>query len=252
MSQASHGYGKKILMTMLVLFFLLFFWQEGVSRFSVSDVILPSPSAILSSVIEHRTELLRESVITMTEAVSGFLLGSLLGLTLAAWFAYSESAKETLYPYAIGLKAVPMYAMAPILAIWFGTGMEAKIVLAALVSFFPVLVGGVAGFEAATPNERSLFRLLGASRWQEFFLLRFPRSFTHIFPSLRIATTLSVVGAVVGEFMGSSRGLGHLIVEASYYLDTARMFAAVIIVSMIGLLFFGLVSWIEKRVVFWE
>lgn len=243
---------KEPLIALATFIISLILWQLLDWIFSIRAIVLPSPVEIVACMFDNWHLLLAETLITVIEAVAGFFFGSLSAFLVAVLFVYSRTLKTAFYPYAIGLKAVPLYALAPILALWFGTGLLDKIILSALVSFFPVLVAGVTGLSSIKEDELTLMKLMGSSKWQELTMLRFPKSLPFIFPALKISTTLSVVGAVIAEFTGSSRGLGHLIVNASYYLDTSLMFSGIISVSIIGMAFFGVIAFIEKKVIFWS
>lgn len=227
-------------------------WQFFDTIFNFREVILPSPIEISTAFIENTPLLIKSLGITATESVLGFILGSSVAFFIAVIFDLSSLVKNIFYPYAIALKATPLYAMAPILILWFGTGIDAKIFLSALVSFFPVLVNTVDGLKSYTEAELNLFRLYKATNWQIFTLLKIPKAIPFIMPSLKTASTLSVVGAIVAEFISSSKGLGHTIINASYYLDTSLMFAAIILVSMLGVTFFFTLNFIEKRIFFWK
>jgi NitT/TauT family transport system permease protein len=231
---------------------LLLAW-EGVDRFfSVNPIVLPPPSAIAGAFTSNAGRILQETGITMTEAVLGFVLGSVTAYGLAIVFVHSRRLQDALYPYAIAVKSMPLIAIAPLLVVWFGNGLASKIVMAALVAFFPVLVNAVSGLTAVDSETLDLMKSLSASRWQTLVKIRMPNSLGYLFASLKIASSLAVVGAVIGEFTGSTRGIGHLINTASYYLDTPLMFAAIASISVGGILFFGLMAYLERSLVFWE
>lgn len=227
-------------------------WEAIDYIFSIKEVILPNPHEILSSIIANWNILIKHTGITMFESVFGFIIGSSIGILIALLFVYSAKSKEALYPYAIALKATPLYALAPLLIVWFGSGLLSKIVMSALVAFFPVLVNAVKGFTSIEQESLDLVRSFSASKWQTFIKLRLPNSLPYLFPALKISTTLAVVGATIAEFTGASSGIGHLIVNASYYLDTSLMFAGIVLISLAGILFFYLIEFIEKKVVFWQ
>ncbi|MFH1722272.1 MAG: ABC transporter permease [Candidatus Altiarchaeota archaeon] len=227
-------------------------WESIDFVLEIREVILPNPHEILSSMVGNFPLLLEDTSITLVESVLGFLIGSLTGIFLASLFFFSSLMHRSLYPYAIALKATPLYAIAPILVIWFGSDMSSKIVMSALVSFFPVLVNTYKGFMSVSPEGLDLFRSFGASSWQVFLKLHFPNSLPYIFPSLKIASTLAVVGATIAEFTGSSRGIGHLIVNSSYYLDTSLMFAAITMISLGGILFYYAIEYFENKIVVWQ
>lgn len=231
---------------------ILIGWEIIDHVFNIQEIILPNPHEIFIATINNLPILLYDTYITMLESVFGFLIGSVLAILSAVLFIYSKNSKKAFYPYTIALKAAPLYALAPVLIIWFGNGIASKIVMSAMVAFFPVLVSSVKGFSSVEQEQIDLFRSLSASKWQIFKKLRFPSGLPYIFPALKIATTLSVVGATIAEFTGASEGIGHLIVSSSYYLETSLMFSGIFMISLGGILFFYLIQFIEKRVVFWQ
>jgi NitT/TauT family transport system permease protein len=227
-------------------------WELIDYVFSIREVILPNPHEIYFAIVENLSNLLYHTGITMAESVLGFVIGSVISILVAVMFTYSPTSKKAFYPYAIALKATPLYALAPLLVIWFGNGIWAKVVMSAMVAFFPVLITAVKGFSTIQEETLDLFRSLRASKLEIFLKLRVPNSLPYIFPALKIATTLAVVGATIAEFTGTTYGAGHLIVSASYYLETSLMFASIIMISLGGILFFFVIDRIEKRVVFWQ
>ncbi|MBS3137078.1 ABC transporter permease [Candidatus Woesearchaeota archaeon] len=227
-------------------------WEISTDVFNINKIILPDPYTILISIITNWNILIKHTSITMIEALFGFIIGTLIGILIAILFVYFSKAKQAFYPYAIALKATPLYALAPLLVMWFGSGIFSKIVMSALVAFFPILVNTVKGLTSVEQESYDLFRSLSASKWQVFTKLRLPNALPYIFTALKISTTLSVVGATIAEFTGSSMGIGHLIVNASYYLDTSLMFSGIVMISLAGVLFFYFVDYIEQKMVFWQ
>lgn len=227
-------------------------WAGADVALGIQEIVLPNPAEIFNSMVENKELLLRHTGVTMLEAMIGFVAGTLLGCLAAILFTYFPLLKRAFYPYVIGIKATPVYALGPLLVLWFGNGIWSKAAIAMLVAFFPVLVAAVKGLGSVDSHYRDLFRSLGAGRTQEFLKLRVPCALPYVFPALKVATTFSVVGATIGEFVGASAGIGHLIVNASYYLDTSLMFAGIVAISIGGYLFFLAMEKIEKKVVFWQ
>lgn len=230
---------------------IILVWELIDIILNIKEIILPNPHEIFFAIITNFDNLIFNTWITSFESILGFIIGSVLAFFLATLFIYSNDSKKALYPYAIALKATPLFALAPILVIWFGNGLWSKIIMSAMVAFFPVLVSSVKGLSAIKKESIELFRSYNASKIQLFTKLRFPSSLPYIFPALKIASTLAVVGATIAEFTGASRGIGYLIVNSSYYLDTSIMFAGIIMISLVGILFFYLIDFIEKKIVFW-
>jgi NitT/TauT family transport system permease protein len=243
---------RTIAVPTLTLVCLLSLWEVADLIFDFNKIIIPTPTEITIAFVGNYARLFRETGITMLESVLGFLLGGVSAVLLAVAFVHSRTTQEALYPYAIALKSTPLIAIAPLLVLWFGNGLLSKIVMSALVAFFPVLVNSVSGLTAVDPEALDLMKSLSASRWQVLTKIRFPASLSYVFASLKIASSLAVVGAVIGEFTGATQGVGYLINTSSYYLETPLMFAAIGMISLGGILFFGLMAYLEKTIVFWE
>ncbi len=238
----------------LVLTFFLFIgtWQLVDFLFNIRKIILPNPLEIFLVIVNNFPYLLDHATITVIESSLGFLLGITLAIITGIIFTYSKLLKKSFYPYAIAFKAVPVIALAPLLIMWLGSGMISKIIMAAIICYFPVLVGTVKGFSVVIQDYKDLFKSFSASKWKIFYKLKIPTSLPYIFPSLKISATFAVVGATIAEFTGASKGIGYIIVNSSYYLETTMMFAAIIMISIVGLLLFYLIDYIEKKIVFWE
>lgn len=227
-------------------------WQGGIHLFDMSPLILPSPVKVASALQSHFVQLLGHAGITFLEALSGFLLGGLWAIALAVLFAFSQGMERTLYPYAIGMKAIPLVALAPIVVTWFGGGFTSKVVLAAVISFFPILVNAVDGLKSVEPEALDLMKSFSASRWSIFTKLQWPSALPQIFAGLKVASSFSVVGAVVAEFVNAQAGIGFIIKSSSYYLDTDLTFAAIFVAALMGLAFFGIVVWLQSIFIFWQ
>jgi len=227
-------------------------WEAASRLFHINPIILPPPSDIGAALVNDFGDLVVQTSVTMLEAVLGFLLGAGAAVILAVIFVHSRVLQEALYPFAVALKSTPLIAIAPVLVLWFGNGLLSKIVMAAAVAFFPVLVNAVKGLVSIDAEAADLMRSLSASPAQVLWKIRLPASLGYIFASLKIASTLAVVGAVIGEFTGATRGIGNIIKTSSYYLDAPLMFAAIAMIAFGGILFFAAVAWLERRVVFWQ
>lgn len=228
---------------------LLGVWQATVIILHVPEYLLPAPSAIILSI---EPSLLRQLSVTFVEAFTGFALASALAFGSALLFARFRTLEDGLFPVAIAIKTTPIVAIAPLLVIWLGTGWWSKIVAAMLICFFPVLVNTVKGLKAADLEYRELFATMGASRTQEFAKLRIPYCLPYFFSALKISASLAVIGAIVGEFVGSTQGLGYLIVISSAHLETPTLFTAIIGAALIGIVLFYAIGWAERRLVFWS
>jgi NitT/TauT family transport system permease protein len=167
-------------------------------------------------------------------------------------FVRFRTLEQGLFPIAIAVKTTPIVAVAPLLVIWLGTGWWSKIVAVILICFFPVLVNAVKGLKAADAEYRELFQTLGATRSQEFRKLRIPYCLPYLFSALKISSSLAIVGAIVGEFVGATQGLGYLIMVSSAHLETATLFAAIAAAALAGIILFYVIGWAEERIIFWH
>lgn len=237
-----------------ILFFvgILLVWEILVLLFNIPEYLLPKPTAIIFEIITNFSSLLLHTGITMFEAITGYLIAALLGFVMAVFFAHSKIIERGFYPFAIALTTTPIIALAPILILWFGTGLSSKIAITVLICFFPILVNTIKGLKSIDSDALDLFRSYSATKWQIFTKLRFFHALPYLFSALKISTSLAVVGAIVGEFVGSSEGIGYLILVSSYHLNTTTVFAAIVLSSLAGLLFFWVIALIESKVIFWE
>ena len=230
---------------------LLAVWEATARLFRFSAVVLPTPLLVLESIQHNFGRLVQETGITMLESVLGFVIGAGGAFILGILFVHSQPVKRSIYPYAIALKSTPLIAIAPLLTLWFGNGIFSKVVMSAIVAFFPVLVNAAAGLSSGDPLQLDLMATLSARWWQILTKVRIPNSLPYVFASLKVASSMAVVGAVIGEFTGSASGIGHLLTTSSYYLDTSLVFAGVLFITAAGLAFFGIIAYLEKHVVFW-
>jgi len=226
-------------------------WQIAVVVLQVPAYIVPSPLEIGRELIAEGPSLTADLGWTMLEAVLGFLVGSTAALLVAVVFVHSPMVERAAFPWAIVLQTIPIIAIAPLLTIWFGFTLVPKIVIAAIICFFPVLVNTTRGLRSVSSQALELMNVLSAHKSSIFWRLRVPSSLPYVFAGLRIAATLSVIGAIVAEFTGADRGIGFVIVRASYRLDTRLMFAGITLSSIGGIVFFSAIGWIEKATLRW-
>jgi NitT/TauT family transport system permease protein len=231
---------------------LIFLWWALVTGFDVKPFIAPSPGLVLETMVTKWSVLWSNLVPTAIEALGGFFLGNLAAILLATVFVHSKAVQEAFFPIAVMINTIPVVAKAPILVLLMGNGMEPKIVIAALICFFPTLVNMTRGLEAVNPQSMELMRVLSASRTEIYFKLRLQNSLPYLFSALKIAASTSVIGAVVGEWIGSTRGIGALIIQATYNFDSALLYSAVIMSSLLAGSFFLLITVIEKLVIKWQ
>ena len=231
---------------------LIFTWWALVAGFDVKPFIAPSPQLVLQTMVVKWSVLWQNLIPTAIEAFGGFMLGNLAAILLATVFVHSKPIQEAFFPIAVMINTIPVVAKAPILVLLMGNGMEPKIVIAALICFFPTLVNMTRGLEAVNPQSMELMRVLSASKTEVFFKLRLQNSLPYLFSALKIAASTSVIGAVVGEWIGSTKGIGALIIQATYSFDSALLYSAVIMSSLLAGAFFLLITMIEKLVIRWQ
>lgn len=242
---------RKLLPPILLGLFLLVLWQLACVVFEIPQYLLPTPWEIIQEIIRSFTTLLFDTALTCIEAVLGFIIANILALSLAVGMVYVRNLDKAVMPIAIALKTTPIVAMAPLLLLWFGTGVAPKVMAAALICFFPVLVNSIKGFNALHENEEDLFHIYNASKTQILLKVRFFRAAPFIFSALRISSSLAIVGAIIGEFVGANRGLGYVILVSSYHLETVRMFAALVMAAGAGVVFYGVISLFDRWFVNW-
>ncbi len=233
-------------LSFVFVFVTLGIWELLVYAWDVADYILPAPSRIFGKLISARYTLLGHAWVTLQEALWGFLLGAGTGVAGAIVMARSPVIERMLYPIVISSQTFPKEALAPLFIVWFGLGLFPKVVIAALISFFPVIINTTRGLLSVDPLILDLMRALSAGRRQILIKVRLPHAIPYLFAALKICVTLSVIGAVVGEFVGASAGLGHLTRLANSELATDLMFAALIVLGAMGTLLFLIVEGLEK------
>lgn len=242
----------RVLAPLLLLLLLLGIWEISVHWFDVKPFILPAPSQVLAAFADNLSMLMWHGAVTFSEILLGLLLGGLGGVLLAIVVFYSSLLDKALYPLIIGSQMIPVFAIAPILIVWMGYGLWPKVTVAALISFFPLVVNVSDGLREPTEEAVDLFRSLGATRRQIFWKLRLPASLPTLFSGLKVSATLSVVGATIGEWVGSHQGLGYLMLQSNARLRMSLVFAAIGMLAILGLLLFVAIRIIEQRVVHWR
>ena len=241
-------------LVLITIVLALLLWEGLVHLENLPAFILPAPELVAARFWQALLDgsLLRQAGYTLLEVVLGLLAGSLLATTLGYLLAKSPLLERLLAPYLVASQAIPIVAIAPLLVIWFGPGIFSKVLISALIVFFPVLVNTVVGLRAVPENLRDLMHSLKASRAQMLRYLEIPSALPVLLGGLRIGATLSVIGAVVGEFVGSDRGLGFLINVGRGQYDTALVFAAIITLIAMALGLYGAVVLIENRLLAWQ
>ncbi len=235
-------------MSMVLFFSLLLGWH--VAALQLSDLVLPGPFLVGETLIEGMKSgyFFPHIQRTMSEILFGLVIGSSIGFLVGLFMGESEPFRKIIQPYVIMSQAVPKLALAPLFILWFGFGMTSKVVITALVCFFPILESTLQGMHRVTKEQLALFQTMQATRWETLRYLKLPASIPYIMSGLRVSVILAVVGAVVGEFIGASEGLGALIIAAQGTMNTPMMFAVLILLRSIGLILYGSVRWIEQTV----
>jgi NitT/TauT family transport system permease protein len=231
---------------------LLLAWQAAVVIFDIKPFILPSPELVFRLIVDRHSILLHHALITSYETVVGFLLSVLVGIPIAAAVVAWRPLERMLYPLLIASQTVPKVAIAPLFIVWLGFGFLPKIIIAFLVAFFPIVISTVVGLKSTPVEMLYLGRIMGFSAWQMFRKISFPRALPEIFGGLKVAMTLAVVGAIVGEFVGASEGLGYLLMFATAQMQTSLVFAALVLLVVIGVVLFGLIQWCERLAIPWH
>ena len=228
-------------------------WEVAVRLLRVPEIVLPPPTSVLIALysIVASGAVFVHVGITLTEILLGFAIGAVTAFVLGALIALFRPIDRMLYPYIIAVQAVPKVALAPLLVIWFGFGLESKILMTAVIAFFPILVNTVVGLRHVEQDRLDLMIALNATRWQIFRFVRLPTALPFIFAGLDVGIVLSVIGAIVGEFVGASGGLGYLLLVYNADLKIAAVFALLIILALLGIILHGCVMMIQRRVMFW-
>ena len=217
----------------------------------IEPFLVPSPSDIAQSLWTDRSLLVDNGWVTLQEVLAGFALSVAAGVGFAVVLHLSPMLRRAFYPLLVASQTVPIVVVAPILVVWLGFGIGPKLAIIALICFFPITVNTLDGLRSVDPDLVKMMRTLDASRWQTFRRVEGPTALPYFFSGAKIAVAVAVIGAVFGEWAGSSSGLGHLIQQASAQLETARTFAAVVVLSALAILLFGLLAAIERRVAWW-
>jgi putative hydroxymethylpyrimidine transport system permease protein len=248
---------RRWLPPILILCALLGAWELAArldvlsNAFNIEPFLVPAPSDIAQALWHDRGLLADNGWVTMKEVVAGFALSVAAGVGFAVALHLSPTLRRAFYPLLVASQTVPIVVVAPILVVWLGFGIGPKLAIIALICFFPITVNTLDGLGSVDPDLVKMMRTLDASRWQSFRRVEAPTALPYFFSGAKIAVAVAVIGAVFGEWAGSSSGLGHLIQEASAQLQTARTFAAVVVLSALAILLFAALAALERRVAWW-
>lgn len=227
-------------------------WEAFTKLAAVSRLLLPAPSDIAATLVSAFPLLAHMSAITAAEFLLGFGLSVVVGIPLGALLVYARPVELAVYPLLVASQTVPKAAIAPIFVVWLGAGMTSKVLIAFTIAFFPIVIDTAIGLRAAPPEVVNVVRSMGANAFQVFWFVRFPNALPNIFGGLKVASTLAVVGAIVGEFVSAEKGLGYLVLVANGELNTSLVFASVVTLSILGVGFYFLLELVERFVIRWH
>ena len=242
---------RQWLPSLLIVVAILVAWEMYVRVFDVQTWLLPAPSDIGTALYNDAGLLWRHTRVTLSEIIVGFGLALASGVLLATAIGLSRTLERAIYPFVIASQTIPIIVIAPMLLIWVGYGLAPKVIVVALISFFPIVVNMVDGLKSVDRDMVNLMRTLGANRLQVFFKVQVPTSLPYLFSGMRVAIAVSVIGAVIGEWVGSSEGLGYLMIRSKPQFLTERVFAAIAILSVMGVGLFASIGIIERFAIPW-
>ncbi|AGF77404.1 ABC-type nitrate/sulfonate/bicarbonate transport system, permease component [Desulfocapsa sulfexigens DSM 10523] len=239
-------------LALAILILLLGLWEVACWIFTIPVFILPPPSIIMSTAVLRAPLILPHAMTTGLEIICGIVLALAVAIPLAMGMFAFPWLEKALSPFLVTSQAIPVFALAPLLVVWLGYGVAGKILMAAIIIFFPITVSLLEGFKGCDREFRVLFRLMGAGFWQTMRLLYWPWALPHFFAGLRVGVTVATIGAVIGEWVGAQSGLGFLMIQANARLKVDLVFAVILWLSLMGLLLWYGVGWLEKKSIFWR
>jgi NitT/TauT family transport system permease protein len=251
---------------LIALTFAIIAWETVCRLFNIPIYLLPAPSAVADTLWKLLSAgfvpptyvgapaqgILYDAYVTLSEALVGMAIGTTVGLLFAVLMTHSRFAEQALYPIIISIRSTPTIAIAPVFIIWFGFTIMPKAIVAALATFYPVLVNCITGMRAVDPTALEFFQSVHASRWEIFLRLRLPNTLPYFFTAMRLNVSLSLIGAIVGELVGARDGVGHMMTAAAVTLRTTEVFSGVIVLTVIGLVLTELVTFVQSRVLYWH
>jgi putative hydroxymethylpyrimidine transport system permease protein len=249
---------RRWLLPLALIALLIGLWQLAASTGAIAealnleDFLVPSPAEIATALWENRALLAENAWVTLKEILLGVLCALVVGTGFAVLMHRWRLLRDAAYPLMVASQAIPTLVIAPILVVWFGFGLGPKVLIIALVCFFPITVNALDGLRAADPEAVKLMRSLDASRWQRFARVEAPAALPSLFTGVKVAVVFAPIGAVFAEWAGSSAGLGHLIQSDSANFEVARQFATVVVLATMALVLVGLTTLAERRVVTWR
>jgi NitT/TauT family transport system permease protein len=243
---------RAISLTVVVAFLVI--WELLPRLGLVSQIILPPVTDVWAGLVElvQQDTFPGHLQVTLVEMLLGFLIGTFVGFAIGVALGVWESVKKSVYPLVVSFQSLPKIVLAPLLITWFGYGIESKIAMAVVIAFFPVLINTMVGLESVPDEARQLMRSLRSSRGQVFRKLSLPHAAPFIMAGIKTGLTFAVIGAIVGEFVGSSEGLGYLLHAYSFQLRIDKVFAVIVILSAVGAILYFAIDWLERRMIYWR
>lgn len=231
---------------------VLLVWEVVCRALEVRTIMMPLPSAILAELGNEAGWYFEQSIYTLFTTLAGFVLAVVGGVLIAVALVSSRLFERFLYPLIIGFNSVPKVALAPLFVVWMGTGAEPKVAIAFLIAVFAIIVDTVHGLRSVPPDVTDLGKVLKGSAWDFFFKVKLPCALPSVVAGMKVAMSLALVGAIVGEFVSSQKGLGYVIMSAQGTFDTVRVFAALFILAFMGVVLYGALAWIERHATPWR
>jgi NitT/TauT family transport system permease protein len=248
----ARGFFSHRVAPLLLIALFLGVWEVLCRALDVKTYLLPTPSRIWEELVRQGPSLVEHTWITTYEMLLGFILAAVVGILLAVFIVSSPVFDRSIMPVLIFSQTIPKIAIAPLFIVWFGFGPTAKVLVAFLICFFPIVIDTAVGLRSVSPDMLNLARSMGASWWDIFVKIRVPTALPYIFSGLKVAITLAVVGAVVGEFVGATKGLGYILLKANGELQTPLLFAAIAILTAIGIIFYYVLEAAERVMIPWH
>lgn len=241
-----------ILLPIAVVVAALVLWAGAVQLFHIPEYLLPPPGKVFHRIVQDRALFWRNSVATLSVIVVGFLVSVVVGIALALAVVLNRTVERSLMPLIVGSQTIPKIAIAPLFVVWLGFGLEPKVAVTFLITFFPVVIATIAGLKAVETEMLDMVRSMGASPLQALLKVQIPTALPQVFSGLKIAITSAVVGAIVAEFVGSDTGLGYLLLTSTATLDGSLVWSALLILVVVGIVLFAIIARLEKAVIPWH
>lgn len=227
-------------------------WQAVTAARLVPPYLLPPPAAVFARLVDLWSLFLSHTLVTALEILLGFLLAFVVGVLLAVAVVYVRAFEAIVYPWIVVTQAIPKVALGPLFVVWLGFGLLPKVVIAFLIAFFPILIDTVVGLRSVETESIFLLQSMGAGRWKIFCRLLLPNALPNLFAGMKVSITLATVGAIVGEFVGSNDGLGYILLFANGTMDTTMLFGALVLISLLALLFYAVIYLLDSVCVRWH